>query len=144
MPDFHLGRLIDHVHLRARDLEATKRFYRAVFDALGKPIAADDEHHLQCDELWLDALGKDEGAGAPSATHVHLAFQAQDRDAVQRFYEAGLAAGGRDNGKPGERKYHPGYFAAFLLDPDGNNVEAVHHGPAQRSAPSVVIKVQMP
>ena len=60
--------------------------------------------------------------------------------AVRRFYEAGLAAGGRDNGAPGERKYHPGYFAAFLLDPDGNNIEAVYHGPAQRSAESVVIR----
>ena len=56
------------------------------------------------------------------------------------FHEAGLAAGGTDNGKPGNRPYHPGYFAAFLLDPDGNNVEAVFHGPAQRSAPSVVLK----
>ena len=59
---------------------------------------------------------------------------------MRRFHEAGLAAGGRDNGKPGERKYHPGYFAAFLLDPDGNNVEAVYHGVGQRSADSVVIR----
>ena len=136
MLEFHVGRLIDHVHLRARDLAATKRFYRAVLGALGKPISADDEHHLWCDELWIDALGQDQQA----ASHVHLAFQAQDRDAVRRFYEAGLAAGGRDNGAPGERKYHPGYFGAFLLDPDGNNVEAVHHGAAQRSAESIVIR----
>jgi len=136
MRELHVGRLIDHVHLRARNLAATKRFYRAVLAALGKPIGGEDEHHLQCDELWIDALGNDQ----QSATHVHLAFQAQDRDAVQRFYEAGLAAGGRDNGAPGERKYHPGYFGAFLLDPDGNNVEAVYHGPAQRSAESVVIR----
>jgi catechol 2,3-dioxygenase-like lactoylglutathione lyase family enzyme len=136
MRELHLGRLIDHVHLRARDFAATKRFYRAVLAALGKPLGGDDEHHLSCDELWIDALGDDR----QSASHVHLAFQTKDRDAVQRFYEAGLAAGGRDNGKPGERQYHPGYFAAFLLDPDGNNVEAVHHGPAQRSAESVVIR----
>ena len=136
MRELHLGRLIDHVHLRARDLAATKRFYRAVLGALGKAIAADDERHLNCDELWIDALGEDR----QSTTHVHLAFQAKDPDAVRRFHEAGLAAGGRDNGAPGERKYHPGYFAAFLLDPDGNNVEAVYHGPAQRSADSVVIR----
>ena len=136
MRELHVGRLIDHVHLRALNLADTKRFYRAVLVALGKPISGDDEQHLSCDELWIDALGNDQ----QSATHVHLAFQAQDRDAVQRFYEAGLAAGGRDNGAPGERKYHPGYFAAFLVDPDGNNVEAVYHGAGQRSAESVVIR----
>jgi catechol 2,3-dioxygenase-like lactoylglutathione lyase family enzyme len=134
--ELRIGRLIDHVHLRAKDLEATKRFYRAVLGALEKPISADDEHHLACDELWIDALGQD----AKSATHVHLAFQAKDRAAVSRFHAAGLAAGGRDNGAPGERSYHPGYFGAFLLDPDGNNVEAVHHGPAERSADSIVIR----
>ena len=140
MRELHVGRLIDHVHLRARDLAATKRFYRAILAALGKPIGADDDHHLQCDELWIDAMGNDR----QSASHVHLAFQAQDWDAVRRFHQAGLAAGGRDNGGPGERQYHPGYFAAFLLDPDGNNVEAVHHGPAQRSADSVVIRAAAP
>lgn len=70
---------------------------------------------------------------------MHLAFQAEEQDAVARFYEAGLAAGGRDNGAPGERSYHPGYFAAFLLDPDGHNIEAVFHGPNTRSAESVVV-----
>lgn len=57
---------------------------------------------------------------------------------VQRFHAAGLAAGGTDNGAPGERPYHPGYYGAFLLDPDGNNIEAVYHGPSTRSAESVV------
>ena len=60
---------------------------------------------------------------------------------VDRFYREALAAGGRDNGAPGERPYHPGYYAAFVLDPDGNNIEAVHHGPANRSAGSVKISV---
>jgi hypothetical protein len=58
---------------------------------------------------------------------------------VDRFYQAGLSAGGKDNGAPGPRPYHPGYYAAFLLDPDQNNIEAVYHGPAERSAPSVTI-----
>ena len=58
---------------------------------------------------------------------------------VDAVYKAGLANGGRDNGAPGERSYHPGYYAAFLLDPDGNNIEAVHHGAADRSAASVKI-----
>jgi len=136
----HIGRLIDHVHLRARDLEATRRFYKAVLGALGIPIGNESPDHVSFDELWIDALGDDKG----SATHVHLAFQAADRDAVARFHAAGLAAGGRDNGKPGEREYHPGYYAAFLFDPDGNNVEAVHHGPAKRSAASVVIDLPQP
>ena len=70
---------------------------------------------------------------------VHLAFQAEDEQTVRRFYEAALAAGGADNGAPGERAYHPGYYAAFVLDPDGNNVEAVYHGPMTRSAASVVL-----
>ena len=124
------GRLIDHIHLRARDLEATKRFYRSVLGVLDVPFN-EDERHLDCDELWIDA-------GEP-ATHLHLAFQAGDRETVERFHRAGLAAGGRDNGGPGERPYHPGYYGAFLWDPDGNNIEAVFHGPNERSADSVVI-----
>jgi catechol 2,3-dioxygenase-like lactoylglutathione lyase family enzyme len=133
-----LGRLIDHVHLRARDLAATKKFYRAIFDTLGVPYV-DDDRHLQCDELWIDALGGDR----QSATHVHLAFQTPDREMVNRIYKAGLEAGGKDNGAPGERQYHPGYYAAFLLDPDGNNIEAVYHGPAARSAASVTIEANI-
>ena len=81
---------------------------------------------------------------AGQVSHVHLAFQAADRATVDRFHAAGLAAGGRDNGAPGERSYHPGYYAAFLLDPDGNNIEAVHHGPATRSAPYVAITPEAP
>ena len=133
------GRMIDHVHLRAKDLAKTKHFYGAVMDALDIPIGSDGEDHLQYDELWIDALGKD---GA-SATHVHLAFQAVNRGMVDRFYKAGLEAGGRDNGKPGERPYHPGYYGAFLIDPDGNNIEAVHHGPARRSVASVEIEAEL-
>ncbi len=124
------GRLIDHIHLRAKDLAATQRFYRAVLGVLNVPFN-EDERHLDCDELWIDA-------GEP-ATHVHLAFQAKDQETVRRFHQAGLAAGGRDNGGPGERPYHPGYYAAFLWDPDGNNIEAVFHGPSERSADSVTI-----
>ncbi len=131
---FHRGRLLDHVHLHANDLAASKRFYKAIADALGVQDGFGEfEHYFFIDELFVDA-----DRNAP-ATRVHLAFQAADRDMVDRFYEAGLAAGGRDNGAPGERAYHPGYYAAFLLDPDGNNIEAVYHGAAKRSAASVVI-----
>lgn len=71
---------------------------------------------------------------------VHLAFQASDRATVEKFHAAGLAASATDSGAPGERPYHPGYYAAFLLDPDGNHIEAVHHGvPKSVSAPSRLI-----
>ena len=134
----HLGRLIDHVHLRARDLDSTKRFYKAVLGALGIPVGGESPDHIHFDELWIDALKGEQG----SASHVHLAFQAADRGAVGRFHAAGLAAGGKDNGPPGERQYHPGYYAAFLIDPDGNNVEAVYHGPAKsRSAAAIEIEI---
>jgi catechol 2,3-dioxygenase-like lactoylglutathione lyase family enzyme len=131
---FYRGRLIDHVHLRVRDLDASKRFYRAVLAALGREPSGESDQHINFDELWIDT------ADAAGPSHVHLAFQAADRDAVARFYNAGLKAGGKDNGPPGERKYHPGYYAAFLLDPDGHNVEAVHHGPLKRSADAVKIE----
>lgn len=126
----HRGRLIDHVHLRVRDLEKARRFYTAVFDILAIPLEATADH-LAADELWIDV-------GSPHS-HVHLAFQVADRAMVERFHEAALAGGGTDNGAPGERPYHPGYYAAFVLDPDGNNIEAVYHGPHGRSALSVEI-----
>lgn len=130
--EFHRGRLIDHVHLVVRDLDASRRFYEAVFDVVGVPISGGDGFFF-ADELFVST-------GTPVTGRVHVAFQAVDRDAVDRFHAAGLAAGGRDNGPPGERRqYHPGYYAAFLLDPDGNNIEAVYHGPAERSTASVTI-----
>jgi catechol 2,3-dioxygenase-like lactoylglutathione lyase family enzyme len=136
----HRGRLFDHVHLNARDLEASKRFYKAVIAAVGKDIrVVEGPGFFYCDELWVQSV-----TAGSQATRVHFAFQAPDHDAVRRFHEAGLEAGGRDNGAPGERNYHPGYYAAFLLDPDGNNVEAVHHGPHERSAASVEINASLP
>jgi catechol 2,3-dioxygenase-like lactoylglutathione lyase family enzyme len=129
----HRGRLIDHIHLRATDLEASKRFYRAALASIGRDKGLrESANHLSVDELWIDAA-----SGQPS--HVHLAFQTGNREEVQSFYRAALANGGRDNGQPGEREYHPGYYAAFVLDPDGNNIEAVYHGPAKLSAESVVV-----
>jgi catechol 2,3-dioxygenase-like lactoylglutathione lyase family enzyme len=129
---FHVGRLIDHVHLRVADLEASRRFYRAALQAIGRDFTGESPDHFSSDELWVDK------ADGP-VSRVHLAFQTPDRATVDAFHAAALAAGGRDNGRPGERPYHPGYYGAFVLDPDGNNIEAVHHGPAERSAPSVVL-----
>lgn len=133
---FHRGRLFDHIHLRVADLETSKHFYRAVFTALGLPdVLQEGPGFFYADELFVDKADA-------YVTRVHLAFQAPDRDTVDSFHKAALAAGGRDNGPPGERSYHPGYYAAFALDPDGNNVEAVFHGPFERSAPSVVIQAK--
>jgi catechol 2,3-dioxygenase-like lactoylglutathione lyase family enzyme len=130
--EHHVGRLIDHVHLLVADVDASKRFYRSILETLGRSISGESEEYFFADELFVSKADA-------QVSRVHIAFQASDADAVKRFYAAGLAAGGRDNGAPGEREYHPGYYAAFLLDPDGSNVEAVYHGPARRSAPSVII-----
>ena len=136
-PVFHRGRLIDHVHLRVRDLEASRRFYRAVAEVLDIPFALDTESAFAVDELFVSSDG--------DPTHgLHLAFQVPDEETVARFHEAALAAGGTDNGRPGPRDYHPGYYAAYVLDPDGNNVEAVLHGPVERSAASVELRPAEP
>lgn len=134
----HRGRLIDHVQLVVRDLEASRRFYTAVMAALDVPLGGTVEGGFWFDELFVSTADSPEAAGRLTGRH-HLAFQARDRAAVDAFFRAGLAAGGSDHGAPGLRRYHPGYYAAFVLDPDGNNIEAVHHGPAVRSAPSVVV-----
>lgn len=132
----HRGRLIDHVHLIARDIEATKRFYVAALGALGRKIEGEGEGYFWSDEIFVST----DAMSTTGATHVHVAFQAPDRATVDRFHAAAIAAGGKDHGKPGVRKeYHEGYYAAFVIDPDGNNIEAVFHGPAQRSADSVVL-----
>lgn len=129
--EFHAGRLLDHVGIRVRDLDASRAFYTAALGALGLEVRS-GEDFFNCDELWVSADG-------PPTEHLHLAFQTDEEEAVRRFHAAAIAAGGRDNGAPGERSYHPGYYAAFVLDPDGNNVEAVYHGPTRRSARSVVL-----
>jgi catechol 2,3-dioxygenase-like lactoylglutathione lyase family enzyme len=134
----HRGRLIDHIQLVVADLGASRRFYDALFAVLGIPIGGEAAEHFWFDELFVSSKDSKESLGKLTGRH-HLAFQAADHAMVDACYAAGLGAGGRDNGAPGERPYHPGYYAAFLLDPDGNNIEAVHHGAAKRSAPSVVI-----
>jgi catechol 2,3-dioxygenase-like lactoylglutathione lyase family enzyme len=136
--ELHRGRLIDHIQLVVRDIEASRRFYKAVFAVLGIPVGGDEKDYFWVDELFVSTADSQASAGKLTGRH-HLAFQAKDRAMVDAFYAAGLAVGGVDNGKPGERSYHPGYYAAFLLDPDGNNIEAVFHGKANRSAPSVKI-----
>ncbi len=134
----HRGRLIDHVQIVASDLEATKRFYKAVFEALEIPMGGEGPEFFWCDELFVSSTRLDPRNALAPIGPMHLAFQARDRAMVERFHKAGLAAGATDDGAPGERAhYHPGYYAAFLIDPDGNYIEAVFHGPANRSAESV-------
>jgi catechol 2,3-dioxygenase-like lactoylglutathione lyase family enzyme len=135
--ELYRGRLIDHVHLVVRDLSASRRFYQAVLDVLGIPIV-DGPDFFWTDELFVSSR-ESRAARGELTGRIHLAFQAPDRATVDRFHPAALAAGGKDGGAPGERFYHPGYYAAFVLDPDGNNIEVVHHGPAQRSADAIKI-----
>ena len=130
---FHVGRLIDHVHINVADLDKSAAFYAAVMEALELPPGNRSPHAFQADELYISRPGPGQ-----KISHVHIAFQARDEAMVQRFYKAALATGGTDNGEPGERSYHPGYYAGYVLDPDGNNIEAVIHGKEKRSAPSVI------
>jgi len=117
--------MFDHIGLSVKDVEASVRFYAAALQALRYVLCSHDESGAGFgpeDEpaLWLHLLKGKTDRGA------HVAFRAPDRTAVDLFHKAGLEAGGRDNGSPGLRSdYSPTYYAAFLLDPDGNNVEAV-------------------
>lgn len=118
---------IDHVTLDVSDLVVSRRFYAAALLALDAvEFAADGAFAYGppgSPHLWIR-----EGL---SSGPVHVAIAAPSRGHVDAFHRAALAAGGRDNGAPGLRpRYHAGYYGAFVLDPDGNNIEAVHHGPA--------------
>jgi catechol 2,3-dioxygenase-like lactoylglutathione lyase family enzyme len=136
--ELHRGRLIDHIQLVVKDLPASRRFYEPVLEVLGVPIGGEADDYFWADELFVSSADSRAAQGKLTGRH-HLAFQAADRAAVEAFHKVALQSGGTDNGAPGERPYHPGYYAAFVLDPDGNNIEAVHHGEARRSAASVKI-----
>jgi len=117
--------MYDHIGLQVRDVEASVRFYSAALAGLGHVLGSQDRSGASFGPagepaFWLYRAAK------PAVAGVHVAFRAADRSAVDRFHAGGLRAGGRDNGAPGLRAdYSPTYYAAFLLDPDGNNVEAV-------------------
>jgi catechol 2,3-dioxygenase-like lactoylglutathione lyase family enzyme len=136
--ELHRGRLIDHIQLVVKDLAASRKFYTAVLEALKIPIGGEGDRFFWADELCVSTADSPAAIGKLTGRN-HIAFQAQDRAMVDAFYKVALANGGTDNGAPGERPYHPGYYAAFVVDPDGNNIEAVYHGAAKRSAPSVHI-----
>jgi catechol 2,3-dioxygenase-like lactoylglutathione lyase family enzyme len=126
--------MIDHTGIPVTDFEASRTFYDAALAPLGASLvmmvpeeftggAKVGGYGYDRPQFWLHE-SKESGPGR------HYAFTADKREEVDAFYEAAMAAGGRDNGKPGVREhYHPNYYGAFVLDPDGNNIEAVCHGP---------------
>jgi catechol 2,3-dioxygenase-like lactoylglutathione lyase family enzyme len=126
--------ILDHVGYPVSDYARAKAFYLAALAPIGvrllmeigKEITGEDEHAgfgIDKPDFWI-------GTGKASLSGVHVAFSAASRADVEAFYKAALAAGGKDNGPPGVRAhYHPDYYAAFVLDPDGNNIEAVCHRP---------------
>ena len=124
--------MIDHVSIKVKDVEQAKAFYEAALAPLGYARGIEYPGGMQLlvegepGDVWVAPLP--EGA---EAVPTHVALRAADAAAVDAFYEAALAAGGTDNGAPGPRDYHPGYYAAFVYDPEGNNIEAVIHGWAE-------------
>jgi len=132
--------MIDHTGVSVSNYATSKAFYAAALAPLGYALIA---------ELPASVTGHTDVAGfgeppkpdfwisrgKPNQPTLHVAFRAQSRAVVDSFYKAAMAAGGRDNGPPGLRPhYHANYYGAFVLDPDGHNVEAVFHGPAESSA----------
>ena len=117
---------IDHLWIRVRDLDASRRFYATIAPHAALRLGADEPGRVQFrSEGHSFSLIDDE---RPRTEHVHIAFSADQDATVRAFHAAALAAGYDDNGGPGERPaYHPGYYGAFVLDPDGNNVELVNH-----------------
>jgi catechol 2,3-dioxygenase-like lactoylglutathione lyase family enzyme len=121
--------MIDHGSLNVRDLAAAKAFYAEALEPLGYRVFTELDEHVgfQAGEagpdFWISRRG---GPG----TGNHVCFRARDRETVEAFHTAALAAGGADNGPPGLRPhYHENYYGAYVFDPDGNNVEAVCHSP---------------
>lgn len=126
--------MLDHMGYAVEDLEKSRRFYEKALAPLGYAIRVEISREVTGGEAHL-GFGSDRpvfwiGEGKKKVSGVHVAFAAKDRAAVDAFYTAALAAGGTDNGKPGLRPhYHQHYYGAFVLDPDGNNIEAVCHLP---------------
>jgi catechol 2,3-dioxygenase-like lactoylglutathione lyase family enzyme len=116
--------MFDHVGLAVSDLAASRRFYRTLLSVLGLEPTHEDPAMVGWDDLWIGSADADH----PLAQGLHIGFRAPSRDAVDRFWQTGIAAGFQDDGAPGPRTaYRSDYYGGFLLDPDGNSVEAVHY-----------------
>jgi catechol 2,3-dioxygenase-like lactoylglutathione lyase family enzyme len=124
--------MFDHVGVNVNDYKTSRTFYEQTLAPLGYRVVMAFDEHNACGfgteddkpEFWI-------GQREPLGGSTHIAFQCNDRAAVDAFHAAALAAGGTDNGPPGLREhYHPNYYAAFIHDPDSNNLEAVCHTPA--------------
>ncbi|MBA3300857.1 MAG: VOC family protein [Thermoleophilaceae bacterium] len=120
--------MLDHVGVEVSDFERSKAFYEQALAPLGLKVLMEPVPGTVAgfgDEFpffWIANRGR------PAVSGAHVAFRAQSRETVDAFHAAALGAGGTDNGAAGVREiYHPGYYGAFVLDPDANNVEAVHH-----------------
>lgn len=124
--NYYRGRLFDHVHLKVKDISRSREFYRPVIEALGLHMSFDNGDSFCIDELFVTE--------SHEPTHaVHLAFQAENPALVKLFHDTAIKCGGKCNGEPGARNSHSGHYAAYVLDPDGNNIEAVFHTPTRRS-----------
>jgi catechol 2,3-dioxygenase-like lactoylglutathione lyase family enzyme len=128
--------MLDHVGFAVSDLERARKFYQQTLSPLGIMLIYDITAEQTDGEAYL-GFGEDQrpyfwvGTGERFGGNIHVAFLAETRGLVDQFHAAGLKAGGKDNGAPGLRPhYHKNYYGAFVLDPDGNNIEAVCHRPA--------------
>jgi catechol 2,3-dioxygenase-like lactoylglutathione lyase family enzyme len=115
---------IDHMWLRVADVEASTRFYEKIAESAGLYVRRRNDDRTQ---IVGETGSFSVVSGAEPTENVHIAFPARDNATVDEFHRVAIAARYRDNGGPGERKYHAGYYAAFVLDPDGNNIEVVNH-----------------
>ena len=120
--------ILDHIGFNVSDFPKSKAFFASALEPLGIGIVSEGEGWAmigreQKGQLWFGSFGKSPGP-------IHVAFSARNREQVRQFHRAALAAGGKDNGPPGIRaQYHPNYYAAFVIGPDGHNIEAVCHDP---------------
>lgn len=131
--------LIDHIGITVANIDKSKAFYVQALEPLGIVLIAEDEGWLgfgandeQKAEFWFGEASQnsDQHGQHQTSTPMHIAFKAENRAQVDAFFHAAIAAGARCNGKPGLREiYHPNYYGAFVIDPDGHNIEAVCHLP---------------
>jgi predicted lactoylglutathione lyase len=124
---FYRGRLLDHINVKVRNIQRSKQFYRPVIEALGHSLSQEEIDSFCIDELLITE------ADPLESQSIHLAFQAQSPAVVKLFHQTALANGGRCHGAPGAKPLIQGY-SAWVLDPDGNILEAIYHGPVTKSA----------